>query len=470
MTKTLNVEHAELVARAGELEAPIAGVPSDNGHAPCALELATRAAQQLAFSADNMRIYLHAGEREHARLAQSLRNAAKAYQELDELAADALDNDTSVAAAPAAAPAHAELDDAEPAVLASMVSLRGLDPIPYYPVKEAAKALMQGDQGRSLLDFADEWAAYLRTLSQASFRFRPFSEWDSEASDAVERHFDLDRNWLDHMARLCGQLSTEARKLVAAHRWAVSEHPTLEKLRQLDERWISNQSVPGWERWGKPALLRVYAEYQAKSEAVLAEYEQRVELGPVNPPRPPVAYKIEVPSAPDLRPGPGLEPLPLPDGGLPDGGLPNGGLPSLGGPMPVLPSGATPSMPTDSTLTKDSKNLKVVPDLPKGAGVKPASVGAGGAGLPAMPKMPLQRAQDSTAVSRPGAITGGGVPVPAAYAALNKGVGTGMPMGAAPAGHGQEGGKAKRVQHGDEAIYTEDRAWTEGVIGRRRAS
>ncbi|SOX53316.1 secretion protein EspB [Mycobacterium ahvazicum] len=457
MTKTLNVEHAELVARAGELEAPIAGVPSDNGHAPCALELATRAAQQLAFSADNMRIYLHAGEREHARLAQSLRNAAKAYEDIDALAADALDNDTPVAAA---APAHAEPDDAEPAMLASTVSLRGLDPIPYYPVKEAAKALMQGDQGRSLLAFADEWAAYLRTLSQASFRFRPFSDWDSEASDAVERHFDLDRNWLDHMARLCGQLSTQARNLVAAHRWAVSEHPSLEKLRQLDERWISNQSVPGWERWGKPALLRVYAEYQAKSEAVLAEYEQRVELGPVNPPRPPVAYQIDVPSAPDLRPGPGLEPLPVPDGGLP----------SLGGAMPMLPSGATPSMPTDATLTKDSKNLKVVPDLPKGAGLKPASVGAGGAGLPAMPKTPLQLAQDSTAVSRPGPITAGGVPIPAAYAALNKGGGMGMPMGAAPANHGQEGGKGKRVQHGDEAIYTEDRAWTEGVIGRRRAS
>ncbi|MEE6139578.1 secretion protein EspB [Mycobacterium sp. 050128] len=456
MTKTLNVEHAELIARAGELDAPIPGVPSENGQAPCALELATRAAQQLAFSADNMRIYLHAGEREHARLAQSLRNAAKAYEDIDELAADALNNDAPMAAP---APAHTETD-AEPAMLASTVSLTGLDPIPYSPVKEAAKALMQGDQGRSLLDFAEEWAAYLRTLSQASFRFRPFTDWDSEASDAVERHFDLDRNWLDHMARLCGQLSTQARNLVAAHRWAVSEHPTLERLRQLDERWISNQSVPGWERWGKPALLRVYAEYQAKSEAVLAEYEQRVALGPVNPPMPPVAYKIDVPSAPDLRAGPGLEPLPLPDGGLPP----------LGGAMPALPSGGTPSMPTDATLKDASKNLKIVPNLPKGAGIKPASIGAGGAGLPAMPKMPLQLAPDSAAVARPGATTGGGVPVPAAYAALNKGGGVGMPMGAAPAGQGQDGGKAKRVQHGDEAIYTEDRAWTEAVIGRRRAS
>ncbi|WAC89694.1 PPE domain-containing protein [Mycobacterium sp. Aquia_213] len=452
MTKTLNVEYAELIARAGELDVPIAGVPTENGHAPCALELAARAAQQLGFSADNMRIYLDAGEREHGRLAQSLRNAAKAYEETDELAADAMVNETSVAAV---APRHPDRD-VEPVMLTSTVALAASDPIPYYPTKEAAKALMQGDQGRSLLDFADEWAAYLRTLSHASFRFRPFTDWDSDASDAVEQHFDLDRAWLDQMARLCGQLSTQARNLVAAHRWAVSEHPTLAQLRQLDERWISNQSVPGWERWGKPSLLRLYAQYQAKSEAVLAEYEQRAALAPVNPPRPPVAYQIDEPAAPGPRPGPG-DALPLP----------TDGLPSFPGGIPALPSGGAPQAPSDSRLTDAVTNSKASAGSAK-AGLKPASIGAG---LPAMPKMPLQLAPDSAAMSRPFAVAGGGVPIPAAYAALNKGgAGMGMPMGAAPAGQGHEAGKSKRVQQEGEALYTEDRAWTEGVIGRRRAS
>ncbi|CDO88110.1 hypothetical protein AWC29_01805 [Mycobacterium triplex] len=456
MTMTLNVESRELMARADELETPIQGVPDDNGQAPCALELATQAAQQLAFSADNMRIYLQAGEREHARLAQSLRNAAKAYAETDETAADALDTGAPV---PAAAPAHAE-HDAAPAMLTSTATPVGLDPVPYYPVKEAAKALMRGDQGRSLLHFADEWAAYLRTLSQASFRFRPFTEWDGEASATVEQHFDLDRNWLDQMAKLCGQLSTQARNLVAAHRWAVSEHPTVAQMQQIDERWILNQSIPGWERWGKPSLLRLYAEYQAKSEAVLAEYERRAALAPVNPPRPPVACHIDVPPAPG--PGPGLEPLPMPDGGLP----------ALGGAMPGMPMGAMPGMPTDpQSAGASKKNLKVVPDLPKGPGLKPASGGAGGAGLPSIPKLPSRVSGDSATMSRPGAAASGtGVPIPAAYAALNKGGGMGMPMGAAPAGHGQEAGQRKRVQQDGEALYTEDRAWTEGVIGRRRAS
>lgn len=455
MTKTMNVEYAELMARADELEAPIPGVPDDNAQAPCALEVATRAAQQLAFSADNMRIYLQAGAREYGRLARSLRNAATAYQETDETAADALDNDAPV---PAAAPAHAE-HDAAPAMLSSTAAPVGLDPIPYYPVKETAQALTAGDQGRSLLQFADEWAAYLRTLPQASFRFRPFTEWDGEASATVEQHFELDRNWCDQMAKLCGQLSTQARNLVAAHRWAVGEHPTVAQMRQIDERWVLLQSMPGWERCGKPALLRLYAEYQAKSEAVLAEYERRAALAPVNPPRPPVACRLDVPSAPDLRPGPGLEPTPLPDGGLA----------GLGGTMPGLPMGATPGMPTDpQSASASKKNLKVVPDLPKGPGLKPAS---GGAGLPSMPKLPSRVPADSATTSRPGpAVTGEGIPIPAAYAALNKGGGMGIPMGAAPAGHGQEGTKSKRVPHDGEALYTEDRAWTEGVIGRRRAS
>jgi hypothetical protein len=46
-------------------------------------------------------------------------------------------------------------------------------------------------------------------------------------------------------------------------------------------------------------------------------------------------------------------------------------------------------------------------------------------------------------------------------------MGGGMPMGGA--GGKSDGGKGKRVQSadGDESLYTEERAWTEGVIGNR---
>lgn len=47
-------------------------------------------------SADNVRLYLSVGERERRRLAQSLRKAAKAYEENDENAAEALSTGTSM--------------------------------------------------------------------------------------------------------------------------------------------------------------------------------------------------------------------------------------------------------------------------------------------------------------------------------------------------------------------------------------
>ena len=42
-------------------------------------------------------------------------------------------------------------------------------------------------------------------------------------------------------------------------------------------------------------------------------------------------------------------------------------------------------------------------------------------------------------------------------------------MGAPGAGAGQGGdGKGKRVQGTEESLYSEERPWTEGVIGNRR--
>jgi hypothetical protein len=141
--------------------------------------------------------------------------------------------------------------------------------------------------------------------------------------------------------------------------------------------------------------------------------------------------------------------------------------------MPTMPSagmGGTPQMPP----TPDAQGLvdKAMQKsgLSKGGagGVKPASFG--GAGGVGMPKMPLQGAGDGEASSRPAAAAPG-----AASAGLGKGLpgaggagggmGGGMPMG----GHGDKGGsKGKRVQGADEeSLYTEERQWTEGVIGNR---
>src|ERR1700761_3907007 len=91
--------------------------------------------------------------------------------------------------------------------------------------------------------------------------------------------------------------------------------------------------------------------------------------------------------------------------------------------------------------------------------------------MPGMPGMPLQDAGGGDAASRPAAAGAAG----GATAGLGKGLptgagggmGGGMPMGGA--GGKSDGTKGKRVQSadGDESLYTEERAWTEGVIGNR---
>src|ERR1700730_17943343 len=92
MTQTLNVEYQELIARADEIEQSLPAIPSTNPAGPCTLSFVNDAATQIALSADSLRLYLKACEREWRTLAKSLRNAAKAYEEVDEGAAEDINN------------------------------------------------------------------------------------------------------------------------------------------------------------------------------------------------------------------------------------------------------------------------------------------------------------------------------------------------------------------------------------------
>lgn len=470
--QTLNVEKDELLARAAELEQPITGQPAGNPAAPCSLSMITKAAQQIALSADNMRLYLGVGERERLRLAESLRNAAKAYEDADEGAADALNTDGTVSVVKAGSAS----EDTGQAMLNDTLSLMAQpEPFPYYPVRVVAQEIVQLDQGTAFLDFADAWEAYQRALLEARYRFRPFQHWLSESSNAVEMNFDSQRSWLDSMATLCGQMATQARTVVSAHRWAVKEHPTLARIEEVDKIWVEYSSNDLFRRvlWPqvKTQLEAQYAECQRKSEEVLTEYEKRaaLPLAPLSPPKPPPAHRIDPPPKPDPGDGGRIAPtnpedgLPLDDSLLPD----PTGMPM----MPMMPSiPSMPSAPTDARLTAALKDLKKGPGLPTGAGVKPASFGGGG-----VPGMPLQpSAEPEAATSRPAgaagpAAAGVGRGLPGAGGAIGGGMGGMAPMGGAPGGQGQGAGKGKRTQTEDESLYTEERPWTEGVVGRRRA-
>jgi hypothetical protein len=450
-TRTLNVEKQELVARADELEAPLPGQPSEKPMSPCALAVAGTAAEQLALSADNMRIYLDVAQRERQRLAQSLRNAAKAYGDVDNDAEAALNTGNG-----SVSPVTAGLVDGglDPVTLTdTQLAAPGSDEL-YKEVKQAAREIETGDQGASFDRFANEWIAHQRALLEAAYRFRPFQHWDGEAAAAVEAAFDAHRSWLYQMADLCGTMIRQAQGVTSVHRWAIPEHPSLSYLLTLDD-YVKAAQEAGADTYVR-SLLELYAKHQAKSEEVGAEYAKKAAIPPVNPPKPPAAFRIAEPqpSSPDPEPQPGPEPdwsldeFPsVPTGGMPTGGMPTGG---------------------DGATLTDA--LPGAPSLPTGSGVKPASFGGGGIGGGVPPMSDL--------IHRPNYREWTFAPAPASPAAA--GPGRGIPgvggamgggMGMAPMGQGgqpQGGGKGKRAQHPDESLYTEERPWTEPIIGNRR--
>jgi hypothetical protein len=467
MLQTLNVEKEELLRRAAELEAPLPAPPSENPAPACNLTPIINAADQLGLSADNMRKFVHFAQQEWGRLAQSLRNAAKAYEETDENAGKAINNETPVSpVTPLRVGNHQD-----PAVLTDTPVVTGMseddmDKV-YADVRQRMALVEGGDQGASLLRFADAWENYQRVLLQLRSRFDPFEHWDSATSIQVEQNFDAYRTWLESMANLCLQMVAQARTLVSAHQWARGEHIECHLLEgagsmlytsvsfgQLEDEMVQDFAV-------NPRIvqefLKLHADLLQKSDAVIADYQQRagLPLPPVTPSRPPVPYNID-PDGPNNPVDPNIPNLPDPTD-LPSG-MPAG--------MPSLPSMPPHSQPTEAVQGSPGlpaeavKDLKKSPGLPTGAGVKPVSLGG------RIPAALLQPSVDPEAPSRPTAapgIAGLGRTIPAASAARGGG-GMGIPMGA-PGAQGQHAGKGKRSQQQDNALYTEDRSWTEGVIG-----
>jgi hypothetical protein len=89
----MNVQYMELLTRAKEVEAPLDEPPKEDPGPPCDLWFVTKPTKALADTAANIRQYLDYGRLERQKLAESLRNAARAYAEVDEDAKQAIDTD-----------------------------------------------------------------------------------------------------------------------------------------------------------------------------------------------------------------------------------------------------------------------------------------------------------------------------------------------------------------------------------------
>lgn len=451
--QTLTVDQQEILARANEVETPMAEPPADVPVAPCGLTAAKNAAQQLVLSAQNMRDYLAAGARERTRLATSLRNAAKAYGEVDDEAATALDNDGGTVAPESAGGAGGDSS----AGLQDTPTVAAAGEPDFTDLKTAATKLESGDQGASLASFADDWNSLNLTLQGDLKRFREFDNWQGDAATACAASLDQQREWILHMAKLSAAMAKQATYVAQLQLWARRSHPSLADITKLEELSKDPQY--------KDQAIKLYAEYQSKSEQVLTDYTNKAALEPVNPPKPPAAIKIDPP--PPAQPQ-GLIPSFL----MPPGGDGAGGTPSQMQPPMMPPTGGAGAgaggMPSTADLTAAGRDAAA--NLSKELGVKPMSLGGGGGGggMPAMPLAPAAGLDGATESVRPagaGDLAGMGAGKTASGGAAAGG-GMGMPMGAH--GQGQGGAKSKGATQDDEALYTEDRAWTEAVIGNRR--
>lgn len=441
--QTMNVAQGEILARATEMESAMPDPPSQIPAAPCGLQAAIRVAKQLDLSAGNMREYLTAGATERSNLAQSMRNAAKAYGEVDEEAAQTM-NDGGGAI-------HSQGIDGESDTggLADTQGIGGAT-AGYMDCKTVAALLEQPDQAASISAFADAWNNYNLTIQENLQRFRAFQEWEGDAAAAVQASMDQQKQWLLGMAKLSAGLGKQAAYILQLQKYARANHPSLAYIEGVEQLYNNEATM-------QEAMTK-YAAAQQKSETVQDEYNTKTMIEPVNPPKPPAAVKVNAPADPATQ---GLIPNSVLSA-VTSGGSGTPTMPQISPPMGG--SGGNSGLPqgAGATLTGAREEAsKLASEL--GAGMKPMSVGGGGgAGATA----PLQPATDAESV-RPAATgdqaaTGRGT-APAGSA--SGGGGMGMPMG----GQGQGGGsKAKSSQQDDEALYTEDRAWTEAVIGNRR--
>jgi hypothetical protein len=451
--QTVTVDPQEIYQRADEVEAPMATPPTDVPVAPSGLTTAINATEQIKLNADNVRMFLEVGARERARLAASLRNAAKAYGAVDEEGAEALDGDGGEVSEESAGGVGGD----ESAGLQDTPQVQVAGDQGYADIEATATKLEMGDQGASLSRVAEGWHKLSFAMQGDVKRFRIFQKWEGEAAEGCEQSLDQQRQWIVYMAANATAVAQQAQYLAELQAWARRAHPSAAAIKLVRDGAAK----------GNKESIKEYEAYQKTSEEVLAQYNTKAseQVKAINPEKPPKAIKIDPPPPPQT---PGLIPTQfMQAASMAGGGAGQGMQPPM---MPPTGGGAGGGMPA-GVGAELAASREAVANLSKEPGMKPMSLGGGGGGgggMPAMPLAPATGAGEAGESMRPagaGEVAGAGQ-----GAAAGRGAASGGGMGAPMGGHGQGGGgsKSKGAQQDDEALYTEDRAWTEAVIGQRR--
>lgn len=496
--------------------------------APDALDTSAAAIANLAVNAESIWAYQEFGRLEGLRLAQTLEHVAAAYTEMDEASGKDLDSTVGGSGSPGASDGTRyprEVDLPAPPHPPTLPVPKGELPSEQLLFPPATqRALETGDAGASLRAAAQMWRGNADALQASAGQFETNSlRWEGEAADAAYAKFHAYRDWLIGLAGSWERLAGEADRIVDAHSAARRDHkPIAEDFERLQQEIRENPaSADNLRKTVQMAAL------QNQSEELRNRYAregQPFQVQPADPPSPVVgaipvtvddhrrsrrALPNEHPGqllrAParddgsraggqphDLMPasqgvraqqsGPRGADSPaagIQGGGAPSGGPQGGGSPGAGslgagspgagslGPGPLGPGGHPGARPTGPNTRAHPFAEPSLRPATSGAAASPTS----GAGAGATPTS-LQPAVGAETVAPMPVVTPVAPPMATAGSASSAAGMGGAMGGMAPMMHGAKGdgtGEKRRNPQlsVDKKLYSEDRPWTEAVIGNR---
>jgi hypothetical protein len=500
---TMRVDLEDLQRKSAAIRTELASMPQSGAQGqiapPSAHQVSTESAMRLGLVSLVVWMYQAWGSKEGERLAESLDATHAAYQAVDTASQQALDSDGRQPISVMTQPVSPVPVPAPPGHLPAPAAIA---PGGFATPPIVQQQLDAGDQGASLRNAAELWKGFAGQIRGAAPAFDGrVGDWEGMAAEAAYAKFNTYRAWLDKLASSWEELSTEATRLADVHQKITEAHRPIAELYQQAEQKLT-AATDGAQ---VAALFSEMQQAQGASEELVGQYAAAMSpkvIQPEDPPnsgldptaatRDPNARDPQDPGKRDGSPGgpapdepapasPASQPTSAPQstgaqqpaggassgagapsgGGSPSGGgAPSGGAPGgLPGGGPSGPSRGTPKLPTDPSLKPAA--------LGGGAGAGGGGAGGGGGG-PSMPLSPAVSAETvaPTAPTHPASAGS----TPASTGAAGSGA---MGGGMAPmhgAGHGNQG-KEKRREPSlspDEDLYTEDRPWTEAVIGNRR--
>lgn len=494
MGEAQRVEPAELTKQSAEMR----GVDWHNPFArtvapPDALPSSAAAVANLNANAQSLLEFQRWAETENQRIAETLQIAADAYTRVDETCGRAIEDPARQAAVESiVVPAPATPPPAPPHPVGAP---QRVDAGGYSDVHNTQADLTAGDDGASLKAAMLQWGLAAGRVRDNAPR-PPSGDWEGRAADAAYARMAEFGGWLEQLAEGWRDLAEAAAKIVAAHDAAMAEHAGIHgeyvsletQLRQL-----AAQTTVGGGLAARDEMARIQnrlQELQQRSDEVRREYASGATFSPVRPEMPAArggdsAGAVGAPGcggrpagdpaglaqqmAPSFgrragatadKPGGGARSVGQPGGGAPAGdGAQSGGSGSGGGTSAGAPG---PPMRTPTT------DPRVRPAAASGgAGAGRGGGGAGGGGMPATPmSAPVTAERVAPAPSAPA--VAGAAPGSATDGRAMAGMGGMAPMAhGAGAPQGKEKRRDPKVAP-DESLYTEDRPWTEAVIGNHR--